>query len=234
MIWLETTSDEEAIARSEHMWTPAVQDVLDGGLVATAPGPDLENGKFWADAINDVHDDPCARIAIARRHLPVPAAFREIAIGLRALIRKARKERAEYEPWLRELHHFAAISSWSLPYNEIAQAPGFNVLERTPYARLAGLDLSWDTIGCDELPDLNKTDRTLMRQIWGEPRRHTTANALYRDLWIEGCRKVADGRERQMEGLLEDLRELGAHQMEQREASGTSKPSLFVRLLGRR
>jgi hypothetical protein len=48
---------------------------------------------------------------MASRHLPLPAAWREMAVALRTKIRKARKEKISYENLLRELHHLAAMSS---------------------------------------------------------------------------------------------------------------------------
>lgn len=210
MLWLETRTEAEAIARSKQMWTPVGRHTEDGGFVATVPGPEPEGGRFWGDVIKELAEDPQARLELARRQLPLPGAFRQMALALRALIRDKRKKREDFELLLRELHHFASVSSWSLPYNEIAREPGFNVIEGTPYAKLAALDLGWDTIGCDELLLLNKTDRALMREVWGEPRRHTTANALYRDLWLDGCGKVAKAREQRMRRLVEEIREMAA------------------------
>ena len=210
MLWLETKTEAEAIARSERLWTPVGRDTADGGFVATCPGPEPESGHFWGDAIKELVDDPQGRLDIARRQLPLPGAFRQMALALRALIRDARKQGANFDALLKELHHFAAVSSWTLPYNEIAREPGFNVIERTPYAKLAALDLSWDAVGGDELPLLNKTDRTLMRQVWGEPQRHTTANALYHGLWLEGCRQVAAARRASMAEFEREIRAIVA------------------------
>ena len=74
---------------------------------------------------------------------------------------------------------------------EALREPGFNVLESTPYAKLAKLNLTYDVIGCDELLGLNKTDRKMMREAWGEPKAHTTAHALYGELWREQESKLA-------------------------------------------
>lgn len=231
MLWLDTRTDAEAIARSDRIWTPVGRDTENDGFVATVPGPEPERGKFWGDGIKGLADDPQARLEVARRQLPLPGAFRQMALALRALIREKKKKGEDFEPLLRELHHFGAVSSWSLPYNEIAREPGFNVIERTPYAKLVALDLGWDTIGCDELLLLNKTDRALMRQAWREPRRHTTANALYHDLWLDGCRKVAKAREQRMRRLVEEIRDIAAGP-DPREAAA-SKGSWLGRLFGR-
>lgn len=236
MLWIDTRTDEEAIARSEGLWTPVATDHPDGSWSARVPGPEREDGRFWADAIADVKDDPRKRLEIARRHFPLPGAFREAAIALRALIRDARKREAEFESLLRELHHYAAISSWCLPYNEVAREPGFNVFERTPYARLAALDLGWDLVGCDALLLLNKTDRSIMRDAWGEPKAHRTANNLYRELWERGCQEVALYRARGRAELMREIEEIARGP---RREAGTprharKRRSIWSAIFGRR
>lgn len=235
MLWIDARTKEEAVARSERLWTPVATDSLDGGWSARVPGPEQQDGKFWADAIADVKDDPRRRLDIARRQLPLPGAFREMAIALRALIRDARKQGENPETLLTELHHFAAISSWSLPYNEIAQEPGFNVIERTPYASLAALDLSWDVIGCDELPLLNKTDRKLMRELWGEPTNHRSANTLYRALWEQGCKEIARQRAEHMAAFRREIEDIlrGPATVSRTAQSARRRRSIWARLLGR-
>jgi hypothetical protein len=71
---------------------------------------------------------------------------------------------------------------WVAPYSEALGEPGYNVLESTPYAKLAELDLSYDVIGTEELAGLNKSDRKMMREAWGEPKAHITAHALCGEL----------------------------------------------------
>jgi hypothetical protein len=46
---------------------------------------------------------------MARRHLPLPAAFREAAIALRAIARQNRKHGNDYRSALEELYRLAAI-----------------------------------------------------------------------------------------------------------------------------
>jgi hypothetical protein len=228
MLWIDTKTDADAVARSERIWGMVYKETPDG-FTGSVPGPEKENGEFWGDAIQDLKDDPRARLEMARRQLPLPGAFREMAVALRALIKEARKEGQPFEPLLRELHHFIAISSWYEPYNPIAREPGFNVLERTSYGKLAALDLSWERIGCNELLGLNKTDRKLMIETWGEPAQHTTANALYRNLWLEGCQARATERQRRMDLLVDDIRDIMG-----KPAPKPKPQSLLTRLFGRK
>lgn len=99
------------------------------------------------------------------------------------------------------------------------------------------LDLSYKVIGCDELLGLNKTDRKMMREAWGESKVHTTANALYRSLWREQEQRLAAVRKGQRDDLLNELVALA------RSEPPASPPmplqperkklSLFARVFGR-
>jgi hypothetical protein len=173
MIWLDTRSEEEAARRREAMWgTVITEEETEEGLaiVGRVRGDGLyEAGRFWADAINDLKDDPEQRLAMAKRHLPLPAAFLEAAIALRALIREARKSGQPIEERLKELHHLAAISSLG----------AYDDLDARPYSQIEALDLSPRALGWEELPLLNKTDQKWMAEVWGQANLPTTARKLY-------------------------------------------------------
>ncbi|MDK1389484.1 hypothetical protein QN224_29300 [Sinorhizobium sp. 8-89] len=119
--WVDTTTDEEARALDRGMWDFVAREEPDGTVISQAPGPPPENGEFW-HALERIKDDPDQRYAIARRHLPLPAAWREMAVALRMKIRKARKEKTGYEELLRELHHLAAMASYA-GYGPIQRVP---------------------------------------------------------------------------------------------------------------
>lgn len=169
MLWTETTTDEEAGSLNEAMWGTVVTEEADGSIVGRTNGPPTEGGQFWADAISKLKDDPTARLAMARRHFPLPAAWREAALALRAMIRKARKDGVPYEAELRELHRIAAVSSFA----------AYGIIERVPYARIATLDLRYERLGAERLTLLQKTDVKWMRESWGEPEDHTSISELY-------------------------------------------------------
>ena len=191
MLWIDTRTDEDARQRSEAQWTPVWTDHDDGSATAAVAGPENVNGQFWGDAIKAVQDDPATRLAMAERQLPLPGAFSQMVVARRAIIRQLKKQSKPFDNELRQLHYWAALDSWSVPYSEVLQEPGFNVLESTPYAKLAQLNLGYDVIGCDDLLGLNKTDRKMMREAWGEPKMHTTAHVLYGELWREQENKLA-------------------------------------------
>src|SRR4051812_2486932 len=105
MIWVETRNQSDAEQRRMAMWGTVLSETPEGGLVGGVNGEGLYEGdRFWADAIKDTYDDPGRRLAMAKRNLPLPAAFREAAIALRAIIRAKRKTGAAFEAELAELH----------------------------------------------------------------------------------------------------------------------------------
>jgi hypothetical protein len=173
VIWLETRTEAEAAKRREAMWGVVWSDeeTKEGpALVGRVNGEGLQEGEqFWADAIKDVRDDPARRLAMARRHLPLPAAFREAAIALRSIIRTKRKASEPFDSELRELHRLAAIASLGL-YDE---------LDATPFAKINVLDLSPDILGWEQLALLGTSDHKWMIEAWGTPQRHVTGRSLY-------------------------------------------------------
>lgn len=234
MLWIDTKTDEDARRRSESQWTPVWTEHEDGSASAVVQGPEKVDGLFWGDAIKEVQNDPYARLAMAQRQLPLPGAFREMALARRAIIRQLRKDGKSFDDDLRQLHFWAALNSWSVPYSEALHEPGYNVLESTPYAKLAELDLSYDVIGSEELRDLTKTDRKIMREAWGEPKTHTTAHKLYGSLWHEQERKLVEMRAKHRTVLIGEIGALARPEAAEPSVPDASPPrSLFARIFGR-
>ena len=77
MAWINTETDEQANSSSLKFWE-GLQD-------------DLNNEVFWADKIKEFRGEPAKRLAIAFDNLPLPGAFQEAIIALRAIIRLKRK-----------------------------------------------------------------------------------------------------------------------------------------------
>ncbi len=188
MIWIETRTQEEASHRRERMWGTNWTATPDGGLVGRTNGEGLfEGDRFWADAIKDTRDEPEQRLAMAIRNLPLPAAFREAAIALRAIIRAKRKATDLFEHRLAELHRLAAIQSLAW----------YDDLDIAPFSEVAALDLSPGVIGWDLLPLLNMTDRKLMAETWPTPARHATGEILYPAIKRNGAALLRAQREAQ-------------------------------------
>ncbi|MDW9735743.1 hypothetical protein GOC00_08495 [Sinorhizobium meliloti] len=214
MSWIDTKTDEEARALDRGMWEIVGSEQPDGRFVAQAAGPAPENGEFWYDALNRIKDDPDQRYSLARRHLPLPAAWREMAVSLRMKIRKTRKEKVGYEDHLRELHHLASMSSYA----------GYGYIQRVPYARLSSLDLSYDRMGCDRLDLLGATDRKWMREQWGEPEDHSTAAELYEDMLAADIQRIKAEEEQERVERMEKLFGNLYREIEEESAAAPAPP----------
>ncbi len=197
MRWIDTTTEDEVVRRDEALWEP-VWTPTETGIEGHTPGPREDGGEFWYEMLQRSKDDPRLRYEIAERHLPLPAAWREMAIALRAMIRQARKDGADAEPALRKLHGLAALWSFAVE-TDADKGIGYGLFEITPYSRFAGLDLSWERIGCDELVLLNPTDRKWMRAAWGEPPAHGTAKRLEPALYQSVSKRVRELNEAERE-----------------------------------
>ena len=237
MRWIDTTTEDQVVRRDEALWEP-VWTPTETGIEGHTPGPCEDGGEFWYETLQRSKDDPRMRYEIAERHLPLPAAWREMAIALRAMIRQARKDGADAELALRKLHGLAALWSFAVE-TDADKGIGYGLFEMTPYSRFAGLDLSWERIGCDELVLLNPTDRKWMRAAWGEPPVHSTAKRLHSELYlavsarvrelnaVERERRHADAMARIDEMLREDEPAAVA------PAEPATRPGLFARIFAR-
>jgi hypothetical protein len=183
MLWTETKTPEEAEELQKWLWAIRANEG-NGSVVYSVQNEGLvEHGEFWTKSIKELKDDPLKRLEMARRHLPLPAAFREAAISLRTIVRKGRKEGTSWDAPLEDLYRIAAIWSFYIPYAARLQQPGYNVLSRIPFSDFGSMSLTWDTLGYRLLQLLTETDRKLMREVWGEPPCHTTAHDKYHQVW---------------------------------------------------
>lgn len=204
MIWLETRTQSDAEKRRKAMWGTVLSETPEGGLVGRVNGEGLYEGdEFWADAIKDTYDDPARRLAMAKRNLPLPAAFREAAIALRAIIRVKRKTGAPSEAELTELHRLAAIASLA-PYDP---------LDITPFTDIEKLDLTPSYVGWEELSLLNKTDRQWMAETWPSPERHATGESVYPEVCAAGRAAVQRHNDVMLQDMLARVESLPAPQI---------------------
>ena len=142
--WHKTETPAEAAAFSADFW----QRHRDA----------IQSGEFWADKIKHLRGEPIERLRLAIDNLPLPGAFREAAIATRALIRERRKLKEPYEDQLTLLYWLAAIDSFSVPYSEKLQTPGYNIVEAVPGSELKSLPFTYAELGYKKLGLLNKTE----------------------------------------------------------------------------
>lgn len=178
--WIDTQTDDEARKRAGAFWAQVREDI--------------DAGEFWADEIKKYRSDPAKRLRLALANLPLPAAFREAAVAVRALIRAKRKASEPIEEDLSLLYWLAAVRSFMLDYAPRLQEPGFNVVEAIPGERLRSLPYKYSELGYRELSLLNKTDVKWLTEVWGEPTSHSTLNDIHKELWAEYETKLIEQR----------------------------------------
>ena len=169
--WHKTSDDLEAENHTTEFWNRHSEE--------------LSNGEFWADRIKKYKGEPAKRLKLALENMPLPGAFKEAAIATRALIREKRKEKEKHDEQLFLLYWLAAIDSFSIPYSDKLQEPGYNVVESIPGEKIKTLPFSYKVLGYTELTLLNKTDVKWLIEAWGEPEAHSTLHKLHHDVWEE-------------------------------------------------
>lgn len=169
MKWLDTSDVQSSADNQAAFW-----DKLRA---------ELQDGTFWADRITELRDQPVARLKLAIENLPLPAAFREAAIATRALIHGRIKKSEDFIEELALLYWLAAIESFSVPYSEYLQQPGFNVLQSIPGNIIKTLPFAYSQLGYKHLGLLKKTDIKWCVSRWGEPLDHTTLNKIHSEIW---------------------------------------------------
>lgn len=181
--WINTESENDAQKRIREYWDEM--------------RPDLNQGEFWADRIKEYKDKPKKRLSLALNNLPLPAAFRESAIALRAIIRVKRKANEGFEDELKLLYWLAAIRSFMLDYAPRLEEPGYNVVESIPGQKLRSLPYDYSQLGYKKLTLLNKTDVKWLTEAWGNPTFHKTLNDVHKALWNEYETKLIAQRKRE-------------------------------------
>jgi hypothetical protein len=168
--------------------TDAEAAVAARSLQARLENESAESG-FWVDLIQKL--PPRERLEMAIDHLPLPAAFNEAAIAIRALISQSMKERRDPSASLKLLYWISAIASFMPARAEKARLPGFSVVVTIPGTKLFGLKFDWKTLGYEQLPLLTARDVRMLVALWGQPEAHGTLLELHRDLWDEYEGKLA-------------------------------------------
>ncbi len=144
----------------------------------------VPSGVFWADDIQTLEDDPEARLATAQVYLPLPAAFREAATALRALILVRSKQSADGGELLSQLYLIAAQESFLLATSYVPGAgPSSNVAATVPRRVWQQLPMPYKVIGYQYLPLLDWTDCRWFVAAWGEPDTHCSAQDYHHAVW---------------------------------------------------
>ncbi len=150
-------------------------------MPATVP-----SGVFWADDIQTLEEDPEVRLASAQVYLPLPAAFREAATALRALIQARSRQSTDVSELLSQLYLIAAQANFLLaaPYVD-GVGPCSNVAITIPKHVWQQLPMPYEVIGYQCLPLLDWTDYRWFVAAWGEPDTHCSARDYHQAVWDE-------------------------------------------------
>lgn len=157
-----------------------------------------EGSEFWADKVKRLKQqgEVDEVIEICRRKLPLPAAFRELAMALRKRIKALRKEGKSIEQSLKELYEIAAYErflygsptvtlSEHAGHTEAGRTyPAFNVAEIAHKNKARSrLSFPYERLGYEHFELLNNSDIKLLVELWGEPNSHNHPQQIYLDQW---------------------------------------------------
>lgn len=216
LIWFESSTIDETTSLWQKRWGSSATDIPTDGTIIhnrnfeiSDQGELVHKGTFWADEIKKYRDNPEKRLKIAIENLPLPAAFREAAIALRAKIRSKRKVKINFDSELEMLYLLAVIESFSIPYSRNLETPGYNVMEFTPAEVIKNLPFSYTDLGFEKLELLNKTDKKLLVDCWGKPKKHSTLHKLHYDVWLKFEQLYSEHRKSTEALFLEELEETG-------------------------
>ena len=144
-------------------------------------------GVFWVDDIEQLEVNPTKRLLLARKYLPLPAAFREAVTALRAMILSRARHGADGEDLLSQLYVTAAQANFLLATPNV---PGvgsrYEVASSIPKTVWQRLPMPYAAIGYRHLRLLTHTDCDWLVVAWGEPDRHSTARAHHQAVWDAG------------------------------------------------
>lgn len=143
-------------------------------------------GVFWIDDLEPFESAPDRRLALAHKYMPLPAAFQEAAIALRAMIRDPSRQDAEGERLLERLHRTAALENFLLaPIASPDVGSPYNVAASVPRDAWERLPMPYREIGYRRLPLLTLEDSEWLRVAWGEPDCHRSAREYHEAVWNE-------------------------------------------------
>jgi len=141
-------------------------------------------GVFWVDDFEQLEVNPTKRLLLARKYLPLPAAFREAATALRAMILSAARHQADGDDLLSQLYVTAAQENFLLTDPNVSGVNSpYKLASSIPKTIWQQLPMPYSAIGYRRLRLLTPTDCDWLVGAWGEPDRHSTARAHHQAVW---------------------------------------------------
>lgn len=140
-------------------------------------------GVFWLDDAEALRDSN-ERLRLARQYMPLPAAFREAAAALRALILEGARKMSDGSDLLAQLHRTAAQENFLYAEPFVSGfGSAYNVASNIPRVVWEELEMPYQAIGYRDLPLLNRADQEWMAVAWGEPSDHRSARIYHQATW---------------------------------------------------
>lgn len=158
---------------------------------------------FPMEKARQLRDDPRRRYEFALDYLPLPAAFREAAKGLRALVRDQKREDEPCEAPLRRLYRLACVHDLAMGADVLSN-------KRLPGELWQDVEFPYEAIGHEKLDLLGTRDRQRMEKLWGEPDRHRNVGDVLpevRERFARHSNAVASQMERELQERLERVRQ---------------------------
>ena len=168
------------------------EDSLQDQIAKASNESNVPDGVFWSDHIKTLRNRPIARLACALKHRPLPGAYRECLVALRALIRAKRKTGESWDAELARLYQLAAEEAflYSDAYEDSIGLPSYNVAESFTLEELDLLAFPYADVGFEEFGSLSVTDVKWIKERWGLPRNHQDPRKLHLELWKAATNKV--------------------------------------------
>lgn len=160
------------------------------------PSSSTQN-EFWADKVKQSKQNGSSDeiIKAASKNIPLPAAFREIAIATRKDIRIRRKANLDTSDLLRKLYKWAVIENFfsDIQWNRILSD---KILHSVSLSCIKGINTSYHQIGYKNLGLLNKTDLKWLVEAFGESEVHVTAQDANMVLWQKAVEAFSAAEQR--------------------------------------
>jgi len=170
---------------------------------------DSKQDEFWADKVQRLKKQGLSEEVIkeARKYIPYPASFREIAIAIRKEIRTKRKEGVDTKNLLRKLHKWAVIENF-FNYVDWGGIISERTIHSTAISSIKGIKAPYKTVGYEKLSFLKKTDIKWLIEAFGEPKQHTNAKEANPEIWRQGVEKFRIAREKDAQKLQRESKRL--------------------------
>lgn len=121
------------------------------------------------------------------------STFSRAAVTIRKAIREQRKKGQIHDYLLAVLYDLAAIDSFmnAYPFDIETQLPAYHVREKVAEDQWPQiLQYDYQTLGYEKLLLLNATDKSWIKNMWGDPRKHSTLRVLQQKEWSKAAHLV--------------------------------------------